>query len=283
MAYLLGATLPQTRGESFLLPDSVVDALCSVRDIEAQSSNQYYDESHESENAKTTIIKTKQKQKQGSPSCSLKRRLPPPPFPPVAELPKAATAQQEPTVDRLLLELQREFLYDEGPWPESIVISGEGEPMLRLDDTMELVRRIRSYLLAETPGSVPLPSIRLTTNGLFPTLGDPSVPQQLWDCGVSHISVGLMTWNAHQYDELMRPVLPLRDADDNDSDEAAFGLVCNFIQEAVRVGRHLQTFDKLLVVETTAVDRPDVDRDKTEALAKELGVTTPVRWRPFFP
>jgi len=117
------------------------------------------------------------------------------------------------------------------------------------------------------------PAIRLTTNGLVhPKVG---LPQVLWDCGVSRISVGLMTWNADQYNELVKPELFGGVFDRDRPPEEGFERMCAFIRDAVKVEGDLE-------VEVTAVDRPDVDKAKTEALAKSLGVTIPVRWRPYF-
>ena len=78
-----------------------------------------------------------------------------------------------------------------------------------------------------------------------------------------------MTWNAKQYYELMKPVM-------NESPKSGFDTVCDFIKDAVAVEGDLE-------VEITAVDRSDVDKSKTEALAESLGVTKSVRWRPYFP
>mmetsp|Transcript_3071 Transcript_3071/g.5313 ORF Transcript_3071/g.5313 Transcript_3071/m.5313 type:complete len:136 (+) Transcript_3071:183-590(+) len=93
--------------------------------------------------------------------------------------------------------------------------------------------------------------------------------QQCLDSGISQVSVGLITWDEDQYQELMQPLLPPR------CNIAAHKLVCEFIQTAVQ----LEGMD----VEITAVDRDDVDKEKTEALSRSLGVTTPIRWRPYFP
>ena len=197
--------------------------------------------------------------------------------------------EREPGLDDLMREIRHEFRdasASSNQIIESIVIAGEGEPTLLLEDTFELVRRIRSF--AETlpayPGKNP-PAIRLTTNGLvvpsiaqeeqpqqiaITTSGYGNLPQRLWDSGVSRISVGLLTWNAKQYDDMMEPILV------HGTSQTGFDVVCNFIQEAVRVNGDLE-------VELTAIDRPDVDKAKTEALAESLGVRMPVRWRPYFP
>ncbi len=237
-------TLPQLRGEKFNLPTSVVAALCRVRDAELTATNEggkwYLNNAFE--------------------DLPPKMKLPAPPFEAIATLPASKPGEREPRLDDLLQEIENEFSSQEKI--ESIVISGEGEPTLRLEDTIELVCRIKS--LANTlPSGQPVPSIRLTTNGLVASSFN--LPQRLWDSGVSSISVGLMTWNANQYNNVVRPL-----------DKTGFDTVCKFITDAVKVDGNLE-------IEATAVDRPDVDKARTESLAASLGVIHPVRWRPYFP
>jgi molybdenum cofactor biosynthesis enzyme MoaA len=161
---------------------------------------------------------------------------------------------------------------------ESLIIAGEGEPTLRLTELLELVRAFKTIDGNEET------TIRLTTNGLVNVNDDidndndndndngiARVAESLHQAGVSHISVALMTANADQYNtELMQPVVVVGRKKSNTS---GHDTVCQFIREALRAG---------LQVETTAVDRPDVDKEATEALSRELQVTTPVRWRPYF-
>ena len=312
-------TLPQTRGENFALPLSVVAALRRVRSVEEfqqqqqqqqevsaaqeeeeRSSNEKIGGNNHSNNNDDNDDYDEFQKKLREGVLPPKLKLPPPPFAPIASLPSltpTATAseqhqqQREPTIDQLFREIQRELAVPQQQQQhaivESIVISGEGEPTLRLEDTIELAQRIKSLLTetmselstaTETPASIP--AIRLTTNGLvIPTStsaaatggGSPSVPQRLWDSGVSHVSVGLMTWNSQQYHDLMRPVVPTTAT----ATTTPFDTVCGFVREAVSVPG--------MVVETTAVDRPDVDKVKTQALSESLGVKDPVRWRPYFP
>ena len=291
-------TLPQLRGDGFCLPTSVVAALLRVRDAEFHShddadspSNNWYRQTGNGGG--------------GDADLPLKMKLPPPPFEEVASLApltlgsKSKSLERAPRLDDLFQEIRDELEFretnpnlSEAPRAaatttssssskqrrvESIVISGEGEPTLRLEDTMELVRRIRSLTnsLSTTTSEQAPPAIRLTTNGLVvpPEDSKPSgtsLPQTLCDSGVSHISVGIITWNAHQYHDLVRPVLG------SDIATNGFETMCNFVKDAVSVRGDLE-------VEATAVDRPDVDKAKTEALARSLGVTKPVRWRPYFP
>lgn len=242
-------TLPQVRGEAFSLPTSVVATLLRVREAELQMAT--------NEDGPKWYLKD---------SCGEdlppKMKLPPPPFEMIATLPPFGSGGREPRLDSLLYEIENECR-DTNQSIDSIVISGEGEPTLRLEDTIELACRIKSFTnTLQTKQSKP--SIRLTTNGLVPSSF--GLPQKLWDSGVSSISVGLMTWNASQYNDLVKPL----------QGTEGFETVCNFIQDAASINGDLE-------IETTAVDRPDVDKAKTEALAASLGVTNPVRWRPYFP
>jgi hypothetical protein len=81
-----------------------------------------------------------------------------------------------------------------------------------------------------------------------------------------------MTAHSQQYTQLMKPTV---DADASSMDSSPHALVCDFIRQAVSAG---------LNVEVTGVDRPDIviDKEATEKLAASLGVTRPVRWRPYF-
>jgi molybdenum cofactor biosynthesis enzyme MoaA len=106
-----------------------------------------------------------------------------------------------------------------------------------------------------------LPPLRLTTNGLVQS--PETVVDKLKDAGIQSLSVALMTADRTQYDELMTPMIP-------DGHEK----VCKFIDVAIKAG---------LDVETTAVDRPDVDKKKAEDLARDMNVPESIRWRPFFP
>ena len=268
-------TLPQLRGESFDLPTSVVAALYRMRDAELHNIHGYVEEE---EQTKWYLDGDR------SEDLPPKMKLPPPPFETVVSLPPLASKsrEREPRLDDLLQEIKHEFRHDNIKGEsrisseqsiQSIVISGEGEPTLRLEDTIELVQRIKSFTnsLPATSEQSP-PSIRLTTNGLVVRRGAlaSSLPQTLCDSGVSNISVGLMTWNAKQYSDLVRPLLP------HGEQETGFETMCSFIKDSVNVEGDLE-------VEATAVERPDVDKVRTEALAVSLGVTNPVRWRPYFP
>jgi pyruvate-formate lyase-activating enzyme len=136
---------------------------------------------------------------------------------------------------------------------EAIVIAGEGEPTLRWEALLLLAQEFSSAH-----------KVRVVTNGLVKAERVCELKQH----GVDAVTVALMTGNPNQYIELMEPLL---------SEELTclhpHELVCQFIQEAVRQD---------LEVEVTAVDRKEVDIKTTETMAAALGVTTHIRWRPFF-
>mmetsp|Transcript_55266 Transcript_55266/g.63779 ORF Transcript_55266/g.63779 Transcript_55266/m.63779 type:complete len:378 (+) Transcript_55266:158-1291(+) len=309
-------TLPQLRGDSFTLPVSVVEALRRVRDIEMAGTSTIQEEENlwqRYKNDDESIINNKH--------IIVPQKLPPPPpleavasLPALLKLPRYN--QREPTIDDLYEEIQQQLIpqqqqqqqqsRDEERTPtttieiiNSIVLSGEGEPTLRFDDMIELVRRIKSSFTETKMSPV---HIRLTTNGLVQreitatnnnnnsnNTNICSAARRLKDSGISHISISLMTWDAKQYNDLVRPVLPLTttttttnnlDNDDttttnNHTTSKAFDIMCDFIRDAVQVDG--------LEVETTAVERSDVDKVKTEIFSKSLGVSKPIRWRPYFP
>ena len=157
-----------------------------------------------------------------------------------------------PTVTSLAEEAQQQL--EKGSF-ESVVFAGEGEPTLRLGALLELAKTIAST------SSLPL---RLTTNGLVPSK---ETAGMLQDSGISACSVALMTHDAATYQEIMQPSTISADLNPHET-------VCQFIQESLKAG---------LVVEATGVARPDVDKDKTEELARSLGVKEPFRWRSHFP
>lgn len=139
-------------------------------------------------------------------------------------------------------------------FPTCLVLSGEGEPTLRWKELLFLAQTY-SHLLP----------VRVTTNGLLPC----SHAVQLKKHGVHTVSVALMTAHSQQYTQLMKPTV-----DASSMDSSPHALVCDFIRQAVSAG---------LNVEVTGVDRPDsIDKEATETLAASLGVTRPVRWRPYF-
>jgi TatD family-associated radical SAM protein len=158
-----------------------------------------------------------------------------------------------PSVVDLTEEIMQEF--QRRPDFDSIVFGGEGEPTLRLDDVFRIAANLKAANIQM------LPPLRLTTNGLVQS--PETVVEKLKDANILSLSVALMTANSFQYDELMTPTIP-----------NGHNRVCKFLSVAIEAG---------LDVEVTAVDRPDVDKDKTQDLANGMGVPVPIRWRPFFP
>jgi len=192
--------------------------------------------------------------------------------------------RRRPTVAELVAEIagylqsQRKITESSDFKGWTIVISGEGEPTLRLSTLIQLVQRLKELLYNTSPAT---PScIRITTNGLL----DTDKMQQLLlpictDSSSSSsnpriaFSVALMTNDADQYDEFMHPLLG--DNDNNGGGGARpHDIVQSFIRAAVNAG---------VQIEVTAVDRPQVDKEKTEQLAVSLGVKDPIRWRRYFP
>lgn len=278
-------TLPETRGPNFGLPSLVVAVLCRVRDAE-----------QEQQKWKHWCTWLDQQD-------SMPQKLPPPdPSSFVWESENQTflssdnytnSADDEllnkrmgrPTVDELMIEVlacmnEEKSTINSSRW--TMVIAGEGEPTLRFEALLELVRRLRnealSTLVSESTLSS-ISSIRILTNGLLLT----DTTRQLLDCCKElqngppvTLSVALMTHDAHQYDQLMqRRNDDTAEQHENDNDARLLhDRVVAFVQSAVAAGVH---------VEITAVDRPDVDKNATNNLSLQLGVDQPVRWRSYFP
>uniref|UniRef100_A0A7S3DNI7 Radical SAM core domain-containing protein n=1 Tax=Entomoneis paludosa TaxID=265537 RepID=A0A7S3DNI7_9STRA len=277
-------TLPASRGPNFTLPCHVVASLCRVRDAEQESLWQFRQQD-------ATAFRP-----QWKPWCSWldlqDASFPLPPKLPATKANDANNRDQKtrddltdildlyqnhethgmpchPTVPELLSEVDAFLNGSSSPGdasPCSIVIAGEGEPLLRLPALLELLSTLHDKKKMH-----PALSLRLTTNGLLPSCyhqpenNTPSIPQQLDEAGLDSISIALQTHDTHQYDEWMQPKTTM----------AAHHDVCQFIQAAAT-----QTG---LQVETTAVERATVDREATEACSQSLGVDAPVRWRSYIP
>lgn len=292
------ATLPQTRGPGFVLPDDVVDALSEVRRLEGFGRTGVHEPGGGADSATNE-------------SAGGKRPLPPPSWPMVDVLPDPQAALDDdansgrcgapvkssevdddgraPTVQSLVAETLT-LLERERQRYDSVVIAGEGEPTLRLGALLSVVRGLRSR-----PDICP-PSIRVTTNGLcgFPasansvhnqggeiacsTSTPTSVACRMREAGVTGVSVALMTARPERYVELMRPFLlpsfSTAGGGGVNVEDSAHGVVLDFVRDAI---------DQGLDVEVTGVDLPGLDKAEAEALAAELGVVTPFRWRPYFP
>lgn len=194
------------------------------------------------------------------------QKLPPPLFEPIPEYPSSSsgTTTIEPQIKDLFQEIQEQAVQTEGEF-SSIVISGEGEPTMRLDDLLVLAKMLTS----SSSSPINLPPVRLTTNGLAPS---DDTAKMLKNSGVSQVSVALMTSDKDQYVELMNPQVSSSSTTTTVND-MGHSIVCNFIQQSIKVG---------LDVEVTAVDRDEIDKSKVESLARSLGVSKAVRWRPYF-
>jgi hypothetical protein len=248
-------TLPETRGPNFLLPPAAVAALCRVRDAEHGTDHfkdwcQWLDGHESPVKLPPAALDPFESQSSflGETTASNK-----------SNIIFSDRVGRRPTVAELLHDLEAIRDFDRF---RSIVIAGEGEPTLRMASLEALVHGIGEMI---RKNSIITTSIRVTTNGLAAV----DCTTRLFACGVSSVSVALMTHDAAQYETLMM-------SGKKDEDQTvAHVQVQNFIRAAVRTG---------LQVEVTAVNRPDVDKEATSALALSLGVVpSAVRWRPFFP
>lgn len=173
---------------------------------------------------------------------------------------------------------------------DQVVIAGEGEPTLRMDALLSISREIQTH--RKSRNETPLP-IRLITNGLVYTIPNfgyspcnlqrygkilhrHTVLRDMLDAGISRVSVALNTANRHEYDVLMEPCCF---TDGDMMPGMAHDMICEFILEACKVG---------MDVEITGVDRPDVDKNDVDRLARMLlsvadrNKRSKVRWRPYF-
>lgn len=148
----------------------------------------------------------------------------------------------------LKVEIQAQLERRQDSWNE-INFGGEGEPTLNL--------KALESLSVEFSNQIP---IKVRTNGLI------DCASSLKEWGVTSVSVALMTHDPSQYCDLMEPLV--------DDDVGAHDQVCAFIQSALSCD---------LEVELTGVDRSDVDKEKAQDLATQLGVESEIRWRPYFP
>ena len=135
-----------------------------------------------------------------------------------------------------------------GRRPREVVFTGLGEPTVRLDTLLEIVRWL---------GARGLPS-RLDTNGHASLLHPGrAVAAELAAAGLDGVSVSLNASDAASYDEICRP-----------SHRDAFGSVLDFVRDSLDAG-----------LETTAtmVGIPGLPVGPAAALAAELGAAFRVR------
>mmetsp|Transcript_35015 Transcript_35015/g.70816 ORF Transcript_35015/g.70816 Transcript_35015/m.70816 type:complete len:292 (-) Transcript_35015:1961-2836(-) len=255
-------TLPQTRGPGFVLPRDVVASLLEVRRLELGVG--------ETPATGSTRLGDLGGIGGSENSNGAKASLPPLDVSTIYSLDDSDTdtRRDHPITDRIIcsdIETRFKEAKRSGMQYDSLVIAGEGEPTLRLSTLLSVASRpMQSSCFVYTK-----PTIRVVTNGLCSAIpGNDDCLVKLKEAGVTGLSVALMTASPSQYDELMRPCLP------PGISEPAHGIVCNFVREAVSLG---------LNVEITAVDRNDIDKKSAGDLALSLGVSEPIRWRPYYP
>lgn len=147
--------------------------------------------------------------------------------------------EKEPSVEEAVREIESKL----GKSKE-VVFCGFGEPLVRLDDVLEITRRIRSRF--------PNIKIRVNTNG-HAYLMHPgrNVPEELKEAGVSKISISLNAESAEKYAEICKPLFGKK----------TYASILKFIEDCARI----------LETEATIVDIWQVDRQKCEQMARKLG------------
>ena len=174
---------------------------------------------------------------------------------------------------------------------QSIVIAGEGEPLQRLPSILRLLGELKNdkegimttrTTTTTTTGTTTTAmkkmmmkskSIRLVTSGVMPIEISSDVVAQLVEAGLETISVALQTHDPIEYNTTCL-VQKCHGSSSSSSSSSAHDQVCAFVRACVQEGLH---------TETTAVERPTVDRIATETLSQALGVSNPIRWRPYYP
>lgn len=154
---------------------------------------------------------------------------------------------KEPTLEQITKELEQ--VLHMRNWSE-IVFCGFGEPTERLNELLIVTQWIRQHY------DRPL-VIRVNTNGHGYLLNPKrNVVWELKAAGVDRVSVSLNAGDKQTYTEVCKPIV------DN-----AFEAVLDFVNKAKVV----------LEVEATAVRMPEVDIEKTKAVADALGVKFRIR------
>ena len=193
----------------------------------------------------------------------------------------------------------------------TIVVAGEGEPTLRWDDLMrQFLPQLQQSIVQsqrrhhEKNANHHTPQIRLMTNGL---LTSEQTQELLWRCRavptttvttephgsslpplqqlpVMTISVLFPSSDPEQYQDWMQPMV-----NDDGPTITPHDMVQQFIRtvaDAIQSSSSQQQQHILppqLSMEITAIDRPEVDQEALSKCVASLGVTTPIRWRAYFP
>ncbi|MEM1552468.1 MAG: TatD family nuclease-associated radical SAM protein [Candidatus Bathyarchaeia archaeon] len=155
--------------------------------------------------------------------------------------------EKEPVVSEIIAELENVINWRN--WRE-IVFCGFGEPLVKLDCVLEVSRWIRRHY-----GKIV--TLRVDTNGQALLLNEGrEVVEELKMAGVDKVSVSLNAHDKETYNQVCKPTF-----------ENAFESVIEFVKKA----------RELLDVEITAVRIPEVDIQKVEEIARQMGVKFRVR------
>jgi len=150
----------------------------------------------------------------------------------------------EPTVDEIISELKT---LDLSKYKE-VVFTGFGEPTIRLDEMLEVTRYLSERNIV----------VRLDTNGHAELIHpDRNVISELKEAGLSAVSVSLNAESEELYNELCRP------AYDN-----SYQAMLDFTKEALDAG---------IRTRMTVVGVPEIDIEKCERIAHEIGADFHVR------
>ena len=154
-----------------------------------------------------------------------------------------------------------------------VAFAGEGEPLMRPQELLWFSRKISDLAQSHQCNL----NLRVVTNGIV----HPSAAKVLSECGVTGVSVALMTADQQQYQDIMGTTriddilsVHYKENIDDQMCKTCHDQVCKFIKEAIHSG---------LDVELTGLDRADIDKKFAESLGNKLGVdSSRFRWRPYF-
>ncbi len=148
--------------------------------------------------------------------------------------------EKEPTALQIIKAIKDPKAY------RQIVFCGIGEPLLRLD----VVKKVAKWI-KEQGGSV-----RINTNGHGNIINGRNIVPELKGL-VDSISISLDAEDEKKYEKICRPMI-----------KGAFNGMLDFVKESAKC---------IPEVKLTVVEVPDIDIDKCNALAKDLGVELRVR------